>query len=135
MLDVMTSTNGGGPPDPEVLERPKRRQFSASYKLRILEQADRCASGELGALLRREGLYSSHLTAWRREREKGALAALSRRRGRKAKRSLEQREIERLERENERLRQELEKAQAIIAVQEKVAAMLEALSGKRGSQE
>jgi transposase-like protein len=135
MLDVMTSTNGGSPPDPEVPERPRRRRFSASYKLEILERAARCAPGELGALLRRDGLYSSHLTAWRREQKKGALAAFSRQRGRKAKRTPEQREIERLERENERLRQELEKAQAIIEVQKKVSAMVESLSGKRGLRE
>ena len=135
MLDVMTTTNGGGPPDPEVLERPKRRRFSASYKLEILERAGRCAAGELGALLRREGLYSSHLTAWRREQKKGALAAFSRPRGRKAKRTPEQREIERLERENERLRQQLEKAQAILEVQKKVAAIVESLSEKRDSRE
>jgi len=63
------------PPDPEVVERAKRRRFTAEYKLRILDQADRCEPGELGALLRREGLYSSHLTTWRRQREAGALAA------------------------------------------------------------
>jgi transposase-like protein len=101
----------------------------------MLERAARCAPGELGALLRREGLYSSHLTAWRREQRKGALAAFSRQRGRKTKRTPEQREIERLERENERLRQELEKAQAIIEVQKKVSAMVESLSAKRGSRE
>ncbi len=70
-------------PDPEVRAVAKRRQFSAAYKLSVLEEADRCASpGAIGALLRREGLYSSHLTMWRRERDAGALAALGRRRGR-----------------------------------------------------
>lgn len=132
---MMTSTNGGAQPNSEVLERPKRRRFTAIYKLEILEKAGRCAPGELGALLRREGLYSSHLTAWRRERDKGALAAFSRPRGRKAKRTPEQREIERLERENERLRQQLEKAQAILEVQKKVAAIVESLSEKRDSRE
>jgi transposase-like protein len=128
MLDVMPSTNGGTPPNPEVPERPKRRRFSAKYKLEILEKADRCAPGEIGALLRREGLYSSHLTTWRREREWGALAALSRKRGRKVKLTPEQREIARLEKENARLRRELEKKDIIIEVQKKVATAIEKLS-------
>src|SRR2546428_9561481 len=65
-------------PDPEVGERAARRRFTAEYKLQVLREADRCAGvGELGALLRREGLYSSHLTTWRRQREHGALAALA----------------------------------------------------------
>ncbi|MEM4846680.1 MAG: hypothetical protein QW794_02855, partial [Thermosphaera sp.] len=58
------------PPNPEVVEKPKRRQFTAEYKLRILQEAEACAPGELGALLRREGLYSSNLTNWRRQRAK-----------------------------------------------------------------
>jgi len=74
----------GGFPEPELVERPKRRRFTAQYKLRILKEADTCTkNGEIGALLRREGLYSSHLTAWRGQRDKGALAQLSRPRGRK----------------------------------------------------
>jgi transposase-like protein len=74
-------------PDPAVDEKPKRRRFTAEYKLRILREADRCkAPGDIGALLRREGLYSSHLTAWRRERNRVAKAALAaRKRGPKAK--------------------------------------------------
>ena len=73
-------------PDPEVRERAARRRFTAEYKLRMLRQADACTgTGELGALLRREGLYSSHLTTWRRQREEGSLAALSpKKRGRPA---------------------------------------------------
>ena len=71
-------------PEPEVRALPKRRQFSAAYKLSVLEEADRANDfGAIGALLRREGLYSSHLSTWRREREAGALAALGRTRGRK----------------------------------------------------
>ena len=73
-----------GTPDPEVPERARRRQFSASYKLQVLREADACSphTGALGALLRREGLYSSHLTTWRRQRERGQLEALQpRRRG------------------------------------------------------
>src|SRR5688572_17077357 len=73
-------------PDPEVPEKARRRQFSAAYKLRIVREADACArDGELGALLRREGLYSSHLATWRRQRDEGSLASLApRRRGRPA---------------------------------------------------
>ena len=64
-------------PDPEVVAKPKRRQFTAEYRLRILEEADRCTQpGEVGRLLRREGLYSSHLTAWRKARRKGSEAAV-----------------------------------------------------------
>ena len=73
-------------PNPEVAARATRRRFSARYKLRILEQADGCESGEVGALLRREGLYWSNLQAWRRQREHGTLQALTpRKRGRKSK--------------------------------------------------
>ena len=73
-----------GMPDPELVERPRRRRFSAEYKLRILREADACSRpGEVGALLRREGLYTSHLTAWRKQRDAGALEALDRKRGRK----------------------------------------------------
>lgn len=72
------------PPDPEVPERPQRRRFSAELKLAILREADACTEpGQIGALLRREGLYSSHLVDWRRQREAGTLEALSGRRGRK----------------------------------------------------
>jgi len=77
-----TPSAGGGaravPPDPEVVARPTRRQFTAAYRLRILEEADRCTEpGEVGRLLRREGLYSSHLSAWRKARRKGSLQGLS----------------------------------------------------------
>ena len=72
------------PPDPELVERPKRRRFSAEYKLGILRAAEGCSRpGEVGALLRREGLYTSHLSAWRKQRDQGALRALARPRGRK----------------------------------------------------
>lgn len=114
--------------DPEVLERPQRRRFTAKYKLQVLEQADACtAQGEIGALLRREGLYSSHLSSWRRLRESGALAGLKpRKRGRKA--DPEKRQIQRmaeLERENQCLRERLAKAETIIDVQKKVSSLLE----------
>ncbi|SMC28138.1 Transposase [Desulfacinum hydrothermale DSM 13146] len=104
-------------PDPEVMEKKRRRKFTAAYKLRILEEADACTlPGQIGAFLRREGLYSSHLTTWRRQREEGQLKALSpRKRGRKPNpdRHLAKR-VAQLERENQRLRDQIKKAQTII---------------------
>jgi transposase len=109
----------------EVRDRPKRRTFIADYKLRILKEADACARGERGALLRREGLYSSHLTEWRREREQGALAALGKKRGRKAKPVDPMgEEVTRLRKENGRLQKRLDQAEIIIDVQKKVASLL-----------
>ena len=103
--------------DPEVRAVAKRRQFTAAYKLSVVEEADRCSNpGAIGALLRREGLYSSHLTTWRREREAGALAALARRRGRKATLSAEQKRLSAVQAENARLKRELEQAHTIIEV-------------------
>jgi len=114
-------------PDPQVVEKARRRQFTAAYKLGILRQAESCTQpGELGALLRREGLYSSHLTKWRRQREAGALAGLTpRKRGRKARPvdPLAVRVAE-LERENGRLRQKLQRAETIIEVQKKLSEVL-----------
>jgi transposase-like protein len=109
-----------------VLERAQRRRFSAEYKLRILAEADRCGPGALGALLRREGLYSSHLTTWRRQREAGALAALApHQRGPKAKPVLPgQTRMHALERENAQLRERLAQAETIIEVQKKVSSLL-----------
>ncbi len=124
---VKKTTNEGLGPNPEVPERAKRRRFTAEYKLRIVQEADRCSTGEVGALLRREGLYSSHLTTWRRQRDGGALAAFGKKRGRKARRSPEQEEIERLQRENGRLRHRVEQTEAIVAAQKKVAALEQAL--------
>ena len=123
------TTNDGLRLNPEVPERAKRRRFTAEYKLRIVQEADRCSAGEQGALLRREGLYSSHLAAWRRQRDTGALAAFRNKRGRKAKRSPEQEEIERLQCEIGRLRRRVEQTEAIIAAQKKVAALEQALEG------
>jgi transposase-like protein len=112
-------------PDPEVVPKAKRRKFSAEYKRRILDEADSCTEpGEIGALLRREGLYSSHLTTWRRQRDRGLIQALSpKKRGRKRKDELE-REVVRLQRENERLRASLEQAEMIIDVQKKLSRLL-----------
>lgn len=110
-------------PDPEVVERAHRRQFTASYKLRILEEADACKPGAVGALLRREALYSSHLTAWRRQRDQGMLSAFQSRRGRRSKDPAAA-ELARLRLENERLTHKLVVAETIIEVQKKVSALL-----------
>ena len=122
-------------PDPEVLPRAKRRQFSAEYKLRILAEADECTRrGSIGALLRREGLYSSHLDKWRKQRDRGALVGLGgQKRGRKP--DPQAAEIARLERENERLRSRLEQAEQIIDVQKKLAELLGTMSVKTPNSE
>lgn len=112
---------------PEVVEKPKRRTFDAAYRLRIVEEADRCVDpGQIGELLRREGLYSSYLAKWRRQRDKGALNALgSKKRGRKPKpRDSATKELERLRREREELALRLRQAEAIIEVQKKVSELL-----------
>jgi transposase len=114
-------------PSPEVPEKPVRRRFSGEYKLRILAEADACTEpGMLGELMRREGLYSSHLSTWRRQRDAGMLAGLTpKRRGRKAKpKNLLADENKRLERENRRLKEQLRQAELIIGVQKKVSEML-----------
>ena len=112
------------PPNPEVDAKPTRRRFTAAFKLKILEEADGCNEGELGSLLRREGLYSSHLSTWRRQRAEGAIQALGKKRGRKAK--PRDKEKEQLVKENARLRRKLEQAEKIIEIQKKVSALLEA---------
>jgi transposase-like protein len=112
-------------PDPEVVPKAKRRQFTAKYKLNILEQADRCSKrGQIGELLRREGLYSSHLSKWRQQRARGQLQGLSpKKRGRKSE-NPSATELAQLRRENERLRAQLEQAEIIIDVQKKLAKLL-----------
>lgn len=112
-------------PDPEVVPKAKRRQFTAKYKLRIVEEADGCTEpGQIGALLRREGLYSSHLSKWRQLRKEGQLQALSaEKRGRKAQ-DPSVVELAKLRRENERLRARLEQAETIIDVQKKLSQLL-----------
>jgi transposase-like protein len=114
-------------PDPEVVAKPKRRTYTAEYKQRILEEAEVAAAtrGSLGALLRREGLYSSLLTYWRRERANGILEALTpQKRGPKSKRNPLEEENQKLRRQNARLTEDLRKANIIIDVQKKVAALL-----------
>ena len=121
---------GAGPlrplPDPEVEPKARRRQFSAAYKLRILEQADRCQGrGEIGALLRREGLYASHLGRWRALHRQGGAAALGRPRGRKPDPDTVLREqLRRLERDNQRLQRALQQAETILEVQKKLSEVL-----------
>jgi transposase-like protein len=121
--------NGGTDvqPESEITASATRRTFTAEYKRDILRQAAECAkSGDVGALLRREGLYSSHLTTWRQARDRGELAGLrGQRRGPKGrKKMVPVQEAERLEREVARLKVELRKAQTIIGVQKKLSEML-----------
>ncbi len=114
-------------PDPEVNAKLERRHFNAAYKRSIVEQADRCQEpGGIGALLRREGLYSSHLSDWRRAQRDGELQSTkARSRGPAAsEQTAERRQIARLEAQNARLEKELEKARTIIDVQKKLSALL-----------
>lgn len=114
------------PPDPEVPEKAARRRFTAEYKLDILRQTDHSRTpGEVGALLRKEGLYSSHLTTWRRQRDDGMLSALRpKRRGRKASHHPLQSDVDRLRKENRRLQKRLQRAELIIDIQKKISQML-----------
>lgn len=114
------------PPNPEVSAHPQRRRFTAKYKARIVEEAQKCTgSGQIGALLRREGLYSSALTQWRRQYQKGSLQGLQdEKRGRQRTRDARDQELECLRRENERLSKKLSQAELIIDIQKKVAAIL-----------
>ncbi len=131
--DVAGAVEGNGDvsgtakiPDPEVSSLPKRRRFSADYKARVVEEADACTeAGGIGALLRREGLYSSQLSQWRDQYRAGAQRALrDDKRGRKATKHPLEDENEKLRRQNARLAQRLEQAEGIIDIQKKVAAML-----------
>ena len=121
-----------GVPDPELVERAKRRRFTAKYKLEILEQADACTQpGEVGELLRREGLYTSHLTYWRKQRRDGALRELGQSRGRKPAERRDA-EIAELRRRAERAEAELAKAKKVIEIQGNVSALLEQMLGTEG---
>ncbi len=126
------ATGGPGPvttsrppdPEPEVPATVQRRRFSAAYRLRILKAADACKKpGEVGALLRREGLYSSLLTNWRRQREAGALREMRERRRGPKPRSVDPR-MKQLEAENRRLQRKLQRAETIITLPKKVAEIL-----------
>ncbi len=111
-------------PNPEVTERPRRRTFTVDYKLRILDEAEGCAEArQVGALLRREGLYYSHLAKWRQQCAAGGRAALAQPRGRKPADPTATERVQ-LQQENARLTRRLAMAEAIIAVQKKVAALL-----------
>ena len=117
-----------GVPDPELVERPKRRRFSAEYKLRVVREADACSrSGEVGELLRREGLYSSLLTEWRRARDSGALEALAPRRRGPTRQSPELVELAVVQRRLERSEADLKTARRVIEIQGNVYALLEDL--------
>jgi transposase len=134
-MTKITCNGAGGLPDPELVERPVRRWASAEYKLRIMREADRCStSSEVGALLRREGLYMSHLVYWRTQHETGALAALGQPHGSKPTNGYDA-EIADLRRRLERAEAELEKARKVIAVQGNLSALLEHLLEPGGSLE
>lgn len=109
-------------PNPETLEKPRRRRHPAKFKLEILAQADKAGPGETAELLRKHGLYGSHLTTWRRARESGTLGALAKKRGPKADPG--QAELNKLSRENARLRRKLEVAELIIDAQKKTSLIL-----------
>lgn len=141
MSELKSRKNGQGEgatvavlsPDPELVERPRRRQFSAQYKLRVVREADACSKpGDVGALLRREGLYSSHLSTWRAQRDNGALKALSQPRGRRAADSRDV-QIVKLRQRAERAEAELSTARKVIEVQGNVSALLEELLEPRGA--
>jgi len=123
------------PPDPEVPEKKPRRHFTAAYKLRILQEYESCCEpGEIGALLRREGLYHSNIRTWRRQRDQGALQGLApRKRGRKAKKPDPMaQKVALLERENRRLAKKLKQAETIIEVQKKISEILGIAQVKTG---
>ena len=117
-------------PDPELVEQPKRRRFTAEYKSEILAEAEGCtAPGEIGELLRREGLYTSHLTYWRKQRKDGALKELGRPRGRKPADRRDAQITELSRRGLERAEAELAKARRVIEIQGNVSALLEQMLG------
>jgi transposase len=124
-----------GVPDRELVGRPRRRCFTGEDKLRILREADGCSRpGEVGGLLRREGLYRSHLRYWRKQRDAGALRELGGPRGRK-RADRRDREIAELRRRGERLESELAKARTVIEMQGNVSALLEQMLGTEGATE
>jgi transposase len=115
-------------PNPEVAERPRPpRSYPAAYKLRVLEEYEQLDKAGKGALLRREGLYTSLISEWRKQRDRGALAALQQRRGRPPA-DPRDRELARLQRDNARLREQLERARKVIEVQGELSALLDRLA-------
>jgi transposase len=131
MTAAQVRTHTGGMeqvPDPEVPERPRPpRSYPAAYKLRILEEYEQLDKAGKGALLRREGLYTSLISEWRKQRDKGALAAFQQRRGRPPADPRE-RELARLQRENARLREQLAKQARVLEVQGELSALLSRLA-------
>ena len=124
-MDTMDGL-GLSPSEVEVMSKPVRRRYTAEYKLRVLREAEACKGrGEIGALLRREGLYSSNLTQWRKQCERGELEGLSRKRGPlpKGKNSLVDK-VKVLERENARLKARAERAEGLVEIQKKVSEIL-----------
>lgn len=127
-MDSMHEMKMAGPPtavpDPAVEAKPQRRRFTAEYKLRILREVERAkAPGDIGAILRREGLYSSHLVTWRRERDRVAKAGLAaRQRGPKAK--TKDPRVQQLERENATLRRRLQRVETMLEIQKKASELL-----------
>ncbi len=124
---VPSMSSTPSPPDPEVPEKKPRRKYTAAYKLRILKEYDACTvPGEIGVLLRREGLYHSNINTWLRQRDEGALHGLTpRKRGRKPKQvNPLAKEVARLERENKKLSKKLQQAEIIIDVQKKISEIL-----------
>lgn len=124
---MSSDAENNGRPTPEVQEKPERRRFTAEYKMRIIKEANGCTDkGQVGELLRREGLYASHLSNWRRLREQGSLASLKeKKRGRKRKpNDAATQQLKRLQGENRRLTERLRQAETIIDVQKKVCEML-----------
>lgn len=123
------AAGSGRVPDPELVEQAKRRSFTAEYKARILAEADACSRpGEIGELLRREGLYTSHLTYWRKQRKDGALKELGKPRGRKPVDRRDQ-DIATLKRKLERSEVELAKMKRVVEIQGNVSALLEEMLG------
>ena len=130
--EVSASATSQERPDSEVLAKAERRRFTAEYKLRILQEAEACANGERGALLRREGLYSSHLSKWRRQREAGQMNGLApRQRGPKP--DPQAAELTQLRRENERLKRKLQQAEVIIDAQKKLAQLFDVTLDENGN--
>jgi transposase len=132
------SDERNGMPDPEVVPMAERRRFTSGEKLRLLEEAETCTEpGEIGALVRREGIYSSYLSRWRQARDRGQLTALgAQQRGpRPAADAALVREVARLQRENKRLLARLEQAEAIIEVQKKLSQLLGPSREENGNKE
>ena len=124
---MLTAGNGTARPDPEVLDKPKRRRFTAEYKARVLREYEASPKGERGAFLRKEGLYSSHIASWQQQRSRGELAGLEpKKRGRKATRRRDAVAVENqeLRRRVARLEHQLARAEKVIDVQKKISEIL-----------